>query len=518
MADTVDTTKSAAGTGGDPEKRATGDDIEVANDVNDGTSSIHKVSIKDETGALAIQALSMGVVDPAASKRVLRKIDILGYSSVYGIIPDNHLVGQNYSWVSSIFYFGYLAAEYPGVAILQRFPVAKFLGVNIILWGCILMTTAACSSFAGLATVRFLLGVTEATISPGFVAVTGMWWTRQEQAGRSALWISFLGVGSFVGTLVSYGIGHITGSLKPWKYIFIILGAVTIVWGVIFTIFVPDSPSQVKWLTEEEKVIAVQRIAVNKMGTKSRRFVKAQIIEAVTDPKVIVLGLISFVNAIASGGLAFSSLVIQGFGFDPLQTTLMGLPLSAVQLVTQLTAGLLASKIPKARLHIATVAMLPPCVMLILRQIVGTVIINQLELANRWGRLVGVWLLGSYPVGFMVILGLLSTNIAGSTKRSVASGWVFVMYCVGQISGPQFFKSTQAPAYKSGIVAMLCGFIINLVLNQVLRFLYVRENAKRDKLIAGKSEEELLQLKNESELQGFEDITDKENTMFRYVL
>jgi hypothetical protein len=35
------------------------------------------------------------------------------------------------------------------------------------------MLTSACSSFAGLATVRFFLGVFEATISPGFVAVTG---------------------------------------------------------------------------------------------------------------------------------------------------------------------------------------------------------------------------------------------------------------------------------------------------------------------------------------------------------
>lgn len=52
----------------------------------------------------------------------------LGYSSVFGIIADNHLVGQDYSWASSIFYFGYLIAEYPGVALLQRFPIAKFLG------------------------------------------------------------------------------------------------------------------------------------------------------------------------------------------------------------------------------------------------------------------------------------------------------------------------------------------------------------------------------------------------------
>ncbi|KAK1962740.1 MFS general substrate transporter [Colletotrichum sublineola] len=366
------------------------------------------------------------------------------------------------------------------------------------------MTTAACSSFAGLASVRFLLGVTEATISPGFVAVTGMWWTRQEQAGRSALWVSFLGVGSFVGTLLAYGIGHIRGSFAPWKYIFLILGAMTVVWGVIFTLFVPDSPARVKWLTEQEKVVAVQRVAENKTGTgRSKTFVVAQVVEAAKDPAVVILGLISFVNAIASGGLAFGSLIIQGFGFNPLQTTLMNLPLSTVQVVAQLGAGFLTSKIPSSRLHIATVAMVPP--------IIGTLLINQLHLDNIWGRLAGVWLLGSYPVGFMVILGLLSTNIAGGTKRSVASGWVFVCYCVGQIAGPQFFKSTEAPAYHNGIVAMLCGFILNLVLNQALRFIYMAENRRRDKLLEGKSGEEIADMQREGEVLGFEDVTDKAN-------
>jgi hypothetical protein len=149
-------------------------------------------------------------------------------------------------------------------------------------------------------------------------------------------------------------------------------------------------------------------------------------------------------------------------------------------------------------------------------QIIGTCLINQLHPTNKWGRLVGVWLLGSYPVGFMVILGLLSTNIAGSTKRSVASGWVFVCYCVGQIAGPQFFKASQKPAYHSGIVAMLCGFILNLVLNQVLRYLYVRENAKRDKMIEGKGEEELAELQNESNIKGFENTTDSQNVRGRH--
>ena len=35
----------------------------------------------------------------------------------------------------------------------------------------------------------------------------------------------------------------------------------------------------------------------------------------------------------------------------------------------------------------------------------------------------------------MVLLGLLATNVAGSSKKSMANAMVFVMYCVGQIVG-----------------------------------------------------------------------------------
>ncbi|KAL0264708.1 hypothetical protein SLS55_000659 [Diplodia seriata] len=492
-----------------------------------------RLRIDDEAGDLAAKALTSGPLDPELSKRVLRKIDMyilpflcityalqfidktsLSYSSVYGIIDDNNLKGQDYSWASSIFYFGYLIAEYPGVAILQRFPMAKFLGANIILWAAILMLTAACSSFAGLATVRFFLGVTEATISPGFVAITGIWWTRQEQAARSALWISFLGVGSLLGGLIAFGIGHISpsSSLASWQYIFLILGAVTILWGVAFLLVVPDSPAAApRWLlSPAERLAAVQRVVANKTGTKTRTFSRAQVVEAATDPAVVLLGLISFVNALASGGLAFGSLIIRGFGFTPLQTTLMNMPLAAVQTAAQLAAGLSSSRLRGSRLYAGSLAMLPP--------IVGTCLINGLPEANRWGRLVGLWLLGSYPVGFLVLLGLLATNVAGSTKRSVASGWVFVCYCVGQIAGPQFFKAAEAPGYKSGIVAMLCGFCLNLAMNLVLRWLYVRENRRRDRLLEGKSEDEIKAMEEESRVQGFENVTDRENVMFRYVL
>ena len=58
---------------------------------------------------------------------------------------------------------------------------------------------------------------------------------------------------------------------------------------------------------------------------------------------------------------------------------------------------------------------------------------------------------------------------------------------------------------------MLVGFILNIVFNMTLRTLYHLENKKRDRALEGKSEEEIEALKGESRLQGFENVTDKQN-------
>ena len=185
----------------------------------------------------------------------------------------------------------------------------------------------------------------------------------------------------------------------------------------------------------------------------------------------------------------------------------MNMPLSAIQAFFTLSTGFLQSRLPNSRLHLATVAMIPP--------IIGTILINQLSDAHKWGRLVGVWLLAGYPVGFLVLLSLMAVNIAGSTKKTTANAMVFIFYCVGQIVGPQCFKSSQYPGYHDGITAMLISFVLNAVFNQVLRFMYVRENRLRDEALVGKSEEEIAALKEESRIQGFENVTDNKNVSQR---
>jgi hypothetical protein len=64
---------------------------------------------------------------------------------------------------------------------------------------------------------------------------------------------------------------------------------------------------------------------------------------------------------------------------------------------------------------------------------------------------------------------------------------------------------------------MLCLFILNLVLNQLLRGLYAWENRKANRALAGLSEEEIEALKSESRVQGFEDVTDGKNVSYPHL-
>jgi MFS family permease len=121
---------------------------------------------------------------PEDEKRLLRKIDwnlmpllclvyglnyldktTISYASVMGLKKDIGLSGNQYSWIGSMFYFGYLFWEYPTNRLLQRLPLGKWSAFNVIMWGLILCCMAATKNFAGAMTVRFFLGVFEAAVT-----------------------------------------------------------------------------------------------------------------------------------------------------------------------------------------------------------------------------------------------------------------------------------------------------------------------------------------------------------------
>lgn len=89
-------------------------------------------------------------------------------------------------------------------------------------------------------------------------------------------------------------------SFAPYKILVIILGALAIAVGVAVLIWMPDSPVHAKFLTEEEKIAAIERVRDDQGGTENKKLKKEQVIEALTDLRTWLIVLSTLVSTLIS--------------------------------------------------------------------------------------------------------------------------------------------------------------------------------------------------------------------------
>ncbi|KAG6837956.1 hypothetical protein H0H93_008350 [Arthromyces matolae] len=276
----------------------------------------------------------------------------MNFASIMGIVKDTKLVGQQYAWLTTCAHS--LAWEFPTNRLIQRLPIGKYLGFkwpcSIMAWGAVLATTAACKNVAGLVVVRTLLGIFEST----------MWYTREEQALVIGAFYSMNGFQQCVGGLIAYGIAHIEhAKLKNWQILFTLLGCITFVWGIFVIWWLPDSPMRAKCWSKEDRLLIAERVRKNETGIQNREFKVYQAVEGLLDPTVWAVVLISFTNALPTGGLgAFSNLIITAFGYTQLQTYLLAIAQGAI-IMTFLFSATYISKRLNQKLLLAFIYTLP---------------------------------------------------------------------------------------------------------------------------------------------------------------
>ncbi|MCJ1308919.1 hypothetical protein MMC25_002574 [Agyrium rufum] len=381
------------------------------------------------------------VLDEATNKSLLRKIDwhlmperknaetAISYASVTGIKTDIHLQGDNYQWLSSMFYFGYIAWEYPTNRLLQRLPLAKYSAFCIIMWGLVLCCFAAVKNFAGAVAVRFMLGVFEAAVTPGFALFTSQWYTKKEQGTRTGIWFSFNGFAQIFGGLIAYaiakGVERHGAALAPWKIIFLVTGLLTSAMGVVFLFIMPDSQLNAKWLTPAERRLAIERVRINQQGIGNKHFKAYQLKEAFTDPLTWAFTFYALTADIPNGGISnFFSQLIVSFGYTADQSLLYGTPGGVVEIVSLIVCGYLGDRYGH-RLLIASSGLFI--------SILGMLLIVALPLSNNGGRLAGYYLTQASPTVFVALLSLISTNVAGYTKKTTVAALYLIAYCAGNI-------------------------------------------------------------------------------------
>jgi MFS family permease len=107
----------------------------------------------------------------------------LSFTSIMGIRKDLHLEAkQQFSWLTTCIYIAILFVEYPTNWLIQRLPIAKYLGTSIMIWGTVLALHSVATNFTHILVLRTLLGIFEAVCQPAFVFLSSMWYKREEQA------------------------------------------------------------------------------------------------------------------------------------------------------------------------------------------------------------------------------------------------------------------------------------------------------------------------------------------------
>lgn len=430
----------------------------------------------------------------------------LSFASIMKIRSDNHLVGQQYNWLTTCIYLAILIVEYPINWLIQRVPIAKTLSFAIMAWGGILACHAATTDFTGLVVVRTLLGIFEAFCQPSFIVLSSMWYRREEQAQAVTYWYMMNGGQQIVGGLLAYCFTLIKpgGPLKSWQAIFITYGCFSVLWGLFVLWWMPDSPMRAKCFSEEDKHLMVERVRSNQTGLQNKKFRSEQLKEALLDPQCWCYGGIQFCTTLPTSGLgAFANIIITGFHFTVLQTQLLAMVLGAVIIIVLLTSTWIVRKTGQNLLTMG---------IYVIPSFVGTIVLMSVvnkDTATKAGLLISYYMVLSFWAAQNLTMSMVSRNIGGQTKKTVAVAMNFIFWATGNAIGPQVFLSWDAPRYFIAFSTHMGCYVLLVLIIIYLRWYLKRQNLKKDRLQIGSTHEAIV--------HAFDDLTDKDNINFRYM-
>ncbi|KAJ9602289.1 hypothetical protein H2200_013144 [Cladophialophora chaetospira] len=465
-----------------------------------------KLAVREVDGALAfLRNEADASIIELDEKKLLRKIDyrilpilfgvyvlqyidksLINYANVMGLSKDTHMSPADFSYLATFFYVTFAVFQPVHAYLMQKFPTAKYLAVNVVLWG---------------------------------VMLAGM---RAEQPLRVATWYLGVGAGTIVGALASFGFQHYTDkSFKSWqvsrlerrrprtattnisnKIMFLVFGIITVALGTVVFLVLPDSPMASRF-SHNEKVLAIERLRENRTGIENKTFKREQFFETMLDPRTWLIVVIVIAGNVPTGACGtYSSTLIKGFGYTSKQSALLNIPSGAISMIAVLSASWYAGRFNNRGYGI---------VALLLPGVLGGGLMAFLPKSDKAGKLAGIYLTQIFGPNLSMMYSWAAANYAGHTKKICINATILFAYGASNIIGPLTFTGFTAPQYIPAKVAIMACLSLAIVTALLLRYWYLAENKRRDRAAAAEGYGHVAN--NE-----FMDLTDKQNSEFRYAL
>jgi MFS transporter, ACS family, tartrate transporter len=230
-----------------------------------------------------------------------------------GLGFDDAIIGAG----AGIFFIGYFLLEIPGTLIVERWSARKWIARIMISWGII----ATLMGFIGLPwmnfasnenqfyVLRFILGLAEAGYFPGIIVFLAHWFRYEDRAKAKSHFMIGLPIATMIGVPISRAImENITwGGLEGWRWVFILEGIPSVIFGVVTLFYLTDWPSEAKWLPEDEKrwIMGELERERREMLAEGKDPLWGGIVKGLLHPKTILLSAIYIFIVTGYYGLNF---------------------------------------------------------------------------------------------------------------------------------------------------------------------------------------------------------------------
>ncbi|KAL2210209.1 MFS general substrate transporter [Sarocladium strictum] len=402
----------------------------------------------------------------------------IGNARLAGLEEDLGLTGYDYNIVVTMFYVSYIIFEIPSNLCCKWVGPGWFLPTATLLFGVASLGTAFVHTLGQCSAVRFILGIFEAGMLPGIAYYMSRWYRRSELVFRLSLYIVTAPIAGAFGGLLASAILTLDsfGSLTRWRMIFAIEGIITIGLAIISFFTLTDRPETARWLSAEEKELAISRVKSERVGTTEvlEKMDKTKIWRGILCPVTLSTSVIFLFNNVTVQGLAFfAPTVVRSIYSEAtvIQQQLYTVPPYVVGAFFTVLFPWISWRIDKRQIFFAICA---PMGMLGYCMFLGT--------TNTSVRYAATFFIASacFAMGALTNAQV-SANVVSDTARSSAIGMNVMMGNIGGLIASWSFLPGDGPDYHIGNGLNLATNGMVLCLSLLTLFWMKRDNKVREK-------------------------------------
>lgn len=211
-----------------------------------------------------------------------------------------------YGLGAGIFFISYAFLEVPSNLIMHRVGPRAWITRIAITWGALTAAMSLVQGEVSFYVVRFLLGAAEAGLFPALMYIITIWFAQHHRATMVGLLYIAVCLGLALGGPLGGAFMEMSGAggLHGWQWMFIIEGGFTIIVGFAILKWLPDKPSDARWLTADEAAVLEERATVPTAPAHTTLRGNARI--AFGRPFILALAIVYFANQIASVAIQYN--------------------------------------------------------------------------------------------------------------------------------------------------------------------------------------------------------------------